>query len=424
MSISISQRYAVGWFCIALFLSVAMVVVYKRAPQYKKYFAPVTSERKKIIIFTSAAGRGHLSATEALQEYLGDQYELKVVYPVRDILHELDFIHNITGGTYYAEELYNYFLAHKQIGLVRTMVSVGQIFISLRRGAIERLIDNYIETETPDMIISDMPTVNGATQRVAQRRGIPFWVIPTDFDLSGFLFQVYKSNTDSFLVNYPLQDAMVQQTARASRLTATHYTAIGMPVREQFLKTYDKATLKRKYKIPAEKQVIMVMMGGRGNQSIKRFAAELVQIEKPVHYLFCIGQQAALKEPLEMLERAQQVTLSVIEFTPHVAELMAISDLFITKSGGQSISEALYMGLPMLVDATDQPLEWEQLNRILVQKRGWGMLFKRLNRLVPIIEGLLEDPVQIAAWKANIQALQLPNPRDGVRAQVQTLIGA
>jgi processive 1,2-diacylglycerol beta-glucosyltransferase len=189
------------------------------------------------------------------------------------------------------------------------------------------------------------------------------------------------------------------------------------------LKEYNSAAIKEKFGIQQGKPVIMVMMGGRGAKAIEKLAAQLVQLETPAHLLLCIGKQTEVKDALVALEPAPGITLSIIEFTPYIAELMAISDLFVSKSGGQSVSEALYMGLPMLLDATDQALDWEQLNRKLVEKRGFGMLVKRLNKLVSTVQAILDNPAQLAEWKTNIQSLHLPNPCTGIRNQVTQLIG-
>lgn len=402
---------------------IVLAVLKTYLPLAKKLMKPVPTERKKILLFTSSGGRGHISAAEAIEEYLGDLYEVKPVFVLREVLHEIDFIYNITGGEYYSEELYNYFLARKQVGLVKTMVYAGYVFLSLQHRTIQRLIDRYVEAESPDMIISVMPTVDGATQEVAHKRNIPFWVIPTDFDASEFLFQLHKPKSPLFFMNCPLRDEVVEKKFKPAHIKPSQFTYIGMPVRTQFLETYNSTILKEKYQIPDNKPVIMVMMGGRGAKAIEKMAAELMQLETPAHLLLCIGKQADVKESIMAYDAAPGITISIIEFTPHIAELMAVSDLFVTKSGGQSVSEALYMGLPMVIDATDQALDWEQLNRKLVEKRGLGILVKRISKLVPTVQAILDDPAQLAEWKANIQALNLPNPYEGVRNKVITLIG-
>lgn len=419
---TLNKKIAIGiLLIIGSIIGIAILRTYM--PLAKKFIKSAPTERKKILLFTSSGGRGHISAAEAVQEYLGDLYEVKPVFVLREILHEIDFIYNITGGEYYSEELYNYFLARKQVGLVKTMVYAGYVFLSLQHRNIQRLIDRYIEAESPDMIISVMPTVDGATQEVAHKRNIPFWVIPTDFDASEFLFQLHKPKSPLFYMNCPLRDEMVEKTFKQAQIKPSQFTYVGMPVRKQFLEKYNVAALKEKYQIPDNKPVIMVMMGGRGAKAIERMAAELMQLETAVHLILCIGKQTDVIESIQSFDAAPGVTRSLIEFTPHIAELMAVSDLFVTKSGGQSVSEALYMGLPMVIDATDQALDWEKLNRKLVEKRGFGTLVKRISKLVPTVQAILDDPTQLAEWKANIEALNLPNPYEGVRNKVIALIG-
>lgn len=408
-------------FCIAAFLFFFMMRQY--VPIKRILVPSPPTERKKVLVFTSSGGRGHVSATEALQEYLGDVYDVRPVYVLRDVLYELDFIANLTNGSYHSEELYNYFLVRKQTGFVKPMVWAGKMFFSMRKRAIEKLLEQYVQEANPAMIISVIPMVNGITARVAQKANIPFWVIPTDLDASLFMYQVLRPQNDQLFVNCIFDNEMIKKTLRDAALKPQQYTYAGMPVREQFLQKYVKADIKKKHRVPEGKPVVMLMMGGRGMQDTLRIANELMQLEKPVHLLLCIGNQPNLVEPLNALKRSSGVTISIIEFTPHIAELMAISDLFVTKSGGQSVCEALYMGLPMLIDATSPAMDWELLNRTFVQKHELGALVKRISKLVPMVQELLDNPEQLAEWRENIQALQLPDPRNSIRKKVIQLIG-
>jgi processive 1,2-diacylglycerol beta-glucosyltransferase len=166
-----------------------------------------------------------------------------------------------------------------------------------------------------------------------------------------------------------------------------------------------------------------VMMGGRGMRDTLQIAQELMQLTTPVHLLLCIGKQPDLVEPIHALEHTPEVSFTVIEFTPHIAELMAVSDLFVTKSGGQSVNEALYMQLPMLIDATSSALEWEQLNRTFVEEQNIGVLVKRIQKLAPMVQEILDNPEQLAQWRTNIKILNLPDPKKSIREKVVELIG-
>jgi processive 1,2-diacylglycerol beta-glucosyltransferase len=416
----IYTSFLVLFLCFVAAALFFMVVRY--VPIKKHIMRSDRNERKIILVFTSSGGRGHVSATEALQEYLGELYDVRPVYVIRDVLGDLDFIANITGGSYHSEELYNYFLIRKQVEFVRPMVWAGKMFFSMNQRAIAQLLEEYIQDINPALIISVIPMVNGITARVAEQENIPFWVIPTDFDASLFMYQVHRPQNNQFFVNCFYDNDIVKKTLKPAALKPSQYTYMGMPIREQFLRTYNKDDIRKKYQVPDGKPIVMLMMGGRGMRDTVCLSKELMQINTPVHLLLCIGNQPDLIEPLNALPCSPEVTYSIIEFTPHIAELMAISDLFVTKSGGQSVSEALYMGLPMLIDATTPAMDWELLNRTFVEKKDCGALVKRIRKLVPMVQELLNNPAQLMEWRRNIAAIALPNPKQAITAQVIQLI--
>jgi processive 1,2-diacylglycerol beta-glucosyltransferase len=406
--------------CIGIFI---IFIVQDYIPTKKQSSNIPPTLRKLVLVLTSSGGRGHISAAESLQEYLGDSYEVRVLFPLREILGNLDFIATITGSKYYSEELYNYFLTRQQFTMIKPMVWAGKIFYSLRAKSIERLFYNYIESTNPAMIISVIPYINGAVALATNKKNIPFWVIPTDLDSELFIYQLHLPKGKSFLFNCAYNKNAIKKTIAPARLRATQYTYAGFPVREQFLQQYDAPAIRNKYTIPTEKPIIMLMMGGRGSKELIKLVSMLTSLPKPVHLLICIGSQEDIRKPLEALEKAPGITMSIIGFTKHVAELMAISNLFITKSGGASVNEALYMELPMLIDATVPALEWERLNRTFVENIGAGKCIKHASELVPTIVQLLEHPEILAQWKKNIQQLEKPNPRDYIRKKIFELIG-
>ena len=64
--------------------------------------------------------------------------------------------------------------------------------------------------------------------------------------------------------------------------------------------------------------------------------------------------------------------MTLLGFTDRVADLMAISHLIVTKPGPGTISEAIAMKLPILIDNTDKLLFWERINVDLVLNYGVG----------------------------------------------------
>ena len=62
----------------------------------------------------------------------------------------------------------------------------------------------------------------------------------------------------------------------------------------------------------------------------------------------------------------------VQEFTTHVEQFMALGDFFIGKPGPGSISEALQMHLPVIVECNRKTLPQERYNAEWLIENGYG----------------------------------------------------
>ena len=78
-------------------------------------------------------------------------------------------------------------------------------------------------------------------------------------------------------------------------------------------------------------------------------------------------------------------------FTHRMADLMAISDLFITKPGPGTLIEAMTMQLPILADATAPVLSWERANIRLVKRYKIGDAIQNFSHLEATLRHFLFD---------------------------------
>ena len=63
---------------------------------------------KKILIFSSYGGGGHISATDALKEYLHKDYDITTVYLIDEVLGGTDPIKILSFNKYTSEKFYNF----------------------------------------------------------------------------------------------------------------------------------------------------------------------------------------------------------------------------------------------------------------------------------------------------------------------------
>ena len=91
-------------------------------------------------------------------------------------------------------------------------------------------------------------------------------------------------------------------------------------------------------------------------------------------------------------------------FTENVAHYMSLSDFFIGKPGPGSVSEALAMGLPVIVEAGNKTLAQERYNVEWIKEQGVGRAVTTIKNLPEEVSSLLA-PATYHAMRQRIQAI-------------------
>ena len=166
---------------------------------------------------------------------------------------------------------------------------------------------------------------------------------------------------------------------------------IGLPLRPDFMEVESKKALRAKYEIPEAKNVILIMMGGTGSKATVKYVKALIARSMNLHIVVCAGRNRHLAKKLKNLRPATGNSVDVIPFTEKVHELLALSDLLITKPGPGSVNEAYELKLPILLDRTKPPLFWEQANIDLVLKDGVGACIETYQEAPDVVARFLFD---------------------------------
>jgi|SRR5579872_3733715 len=367
-----------------------------------------TTTNKKIIVFTSSGGGGHTSATSALENYLHEQYEIKAVH-IFKLLQHLDPIRVITGNKYSCEELFNEFLPKKYIRLLTWISRLGIEYIHRRRKRIYRELRAYIMEEQPVLIISVIPVMNYIILDVAQELNIPFLLIPTDLDITLYIQRIYNPTYKQFYIGLSFNDKDILKLIKKNHIASEHIVVLSAPLKIDFFEHQNKNILKQQYNIPPDKPVIMLLMGSRGSYETEKYTRQLLNLPFPAHLLICIGKNIKSKIAISHFKVPSHITLSIIEFTEHIADYMAMSDLLISKSGTQSVCEALYKNIPLFLDATSRVLPWEKFNLNFIKKHHFGEGIKRYNQIVPLITSVIQNTHMLMLYKHHIKQLDKKN---------------
>ena len=109
------------------------------------------------------------------------------------------------------------------------------------------------------------------------------------------------------------------------------------------------------------------------------------------HLIICTGRNDKLKKDLEKIKLHASNSITILGFTEKISDLMAISDLIVTKPGPGTINEAIAMRLPILIDNVDTSLFWERANMDMVIKYGVGERIKDYGQMRHVLRNYLYD---------------------------------
>lgn len=360
---------------------------------------------KKIIIFTSSGGNGHVSAMRAIQACLEDEYTVKPVFIFEEVFKNVDPIAIISWGHFTGENLYNFFLRRKWYKILNLFYRIGYRYFSWREQTITHILEAYLAQEKPAVIISVVPIINGAIMQAAHHNKIPFLLVPTDLDVYTFVRGIKHPAYKNFHMTLGFNDPILWKSVQQFSINPTSVTVAGLPLRKEFFEPKDPVALKQEFGIPNGKPVILLIMGGQGNTSIATFTQQLAALTIPAHLIICVGKDESVKKQLAKITVNPGISYTILGFTQRISDLLAISDLLITKSGSVSFWEGISMEVPMILDSTCTLLYWECLNHTLLKKNNLGICLENTDDLKGIVTMLLADTNKYAQIKKNLTAL-------------------
>lgn len=345
--------------------------------------------KKKIVIFTCTGG--HITAAQALQEYLSDEYEVLVLNIFADVLASIDFISFITFKRRNSEDFYNWFLKNHWYGFINKWLLRGYSYYTWQKKRVARHIDSCISRHSPDMVISVVPLFNNHILSSAQKLNIPFLLIPTDIDINTFLNGLDDPKYKKFRIGLMVDNVISRSMLSKAKIDSSVVDIVGPVLRADFFQPKDIGSIRRSFGILPAKRIALLTMGSQGSISLPMFCRRIAQVTTPLHLIVVLGKNKGLRSQLEAIQFPGTISITILDFTSRMADLMAIADLLITKSGGLSVMEGIGMHLPMLLDATSEVIVWEQSNQAMVVQFGLGKVVNKVEDLKYSIETTLQN---------------------------------
>ena len=344
---------------------------------------PPTCKQKTLLVLSCKGGGGHTAAAHTLQKLLGEEYAIQTIYPIDQLR-----IWGIKSG----EQLYNAML---QSGWTRSMNFIVRyiaphLFRS-REEKMEQIITNHIDHFEPDLIVSLIPFVNYPASEAARKKNIPYLLITTDNDLRHWVLGLEKLKHPDFKVTIGSDLTRSRELLLKKKIPHTAIETIGLPVRPEFIREKDEKRIREEFAILDDRPVTLIMMGGAGSNKVYDYAKRIGMLDLSTHIIVIMGKDEKISKELKKIALHPSNTMTLLGYTDRVADLMAISQVVVTKPGPGTISEAIAMHLPVLIDNTGNLLFWERINVDMVLKYGIGQRITDSEQIAELMETYLGD---------------------------------
>ncbi len=356
---------------------------------------------KKILILSCDSGGGHISATKAIKEYLDRDYFIMEVDFFGTIIQAIDPLRFIKKNRK-SEDLYNYFLQKKWPFFTNILYHCSLVYFYILKKSIKKLVRSYFDNVKPDLIISDIPIINSYVYEVCKEKKIPFLIVPTDLNPSTFL----KNFTiqEDCLITLAFDDKSIKDYFDYFKIPKEKLILTGFPIRKQFFESKDIQVIKDNYQISADKKIILILMGAAGSKASLLYVQELLTNSLPLHVIVCLGKNEKIRKDLMSLPLPPSISMTIVGHIENISDLMAISDICITKCGTVSVCEAIYMNLPMLLDNTSIPLKWEKFNINFVTMHNFGFEIQSYTHVNSLVISLLTDKLLYDSMKNSLKS--------------------
>jgi 1,2-diacylglycerol 3-beta-galactosyltransferase len=130
----------------------------------------------------------------------------------------------------------------------------------------------------------------------------------------------------------------------------------------------------------------LIMFGGYGSKTAEKIVKRLTRAKLPLQTIVICGHNEKLRAALK-----DRPGCHAVGFTDRVPDYMRMADFFIGKPGPGSISEALHMGLPVIIERNNLTMPQERYNTDWVEEREVGVVIRDFRRIAESVGFLLTD---------------------------------
>lgn len=382
--------------------------------------------RPTIAVVHASVGSGHRAAAQAIAQAVEsmrgtDGVPVDVRIDVLDILDfgKIKFDGNKTAAAFTGATRPLYDVTWRYTLTGRLLWGGGSAWSTVMFPS----FDEYVAKYKPLAVICTHITAANVAVGARMRTKIEYPVVcvPTDYEIEGFW---PHKEADLFCV----ATEFMAETLRPRKVPESHIEITGIPVRQGFGQPREREKDRKRFDLPINKTLVLIMAGAALPQPYVRFRSAIEETLpylrgfEDMHFVFLPGKDANYAEHLRCLFDGMKLpNVSVLDYVDDMAALMHACDLAILKSGGLTVTECLCAELPMLL--LGKAYGQEKSNTVMLTSFGASMHATTSREVVMQLRHLHDNPEALHALLVNARALRRPDAaRDIVRSAMR-LIG-
>jgi len=350
------------------------------------------------------AGGGHRAAATALDMAIraqGRPWEIRLTN-LQELLDELDILKKYAGIR--IQDFYNNMLRTGWTLGSEQLMKVLQLAIRIYHRPTVRMLEAHWKKIQPDMAVSFVPHFNRALYESFHRAypGRPFVTVLTDLADYPPHFWIEPRQSQYFVCG---SDRAVEQARAMGHTDGRVFRASGMILHPRFYEAPVENPIAEREKLGLRPDMTtgLVLFGGHGSQAMLEIAERLDHSKLELQLILICGKNEKLANALRA--RKWRMPHFIEGFTTKVNYYMQLADFFMGKPGPGSVSEALAMHLPVIVECNAWTLPQERFNADYVLANQVGEVLRSFKDIEPAVARLIE-PATLERYRANAAALQ------------------
>lgn len=335
------------------------------------------------------AGGGHRSAALALQAVVatkGYPWQVRLVN-LQEVLDPLDIFRKVFRIR--LEDIYNKMLAKGWTLGSDMLLPLMHGVIRVYHGSQVKLLTKFWAEQKPHMVVALVPNFDRALYESlhAALPGTPFVTVLTDLADYPPHFWMERQPEQYFICGTPRAAGQARAIGHPPERI---FQVSGMILRPTFYheQTVDRKSERMRLGLDPELPTGLVLFGGEGSSVMKSIARSLGNADLPLQLIMICGRNERLKRELDALRTRNKIFVE--GFTKQVPDYMHLADFFVGKPGPGSISEAIHMGLPVIVERNAWTLPQERYNAEWLRETGTGIVLRNFRHIESAVAELLQ----------------------------------